>query len=420
MTTPRIVDRRTPDPTEDPVCAFYTTHPYPAPIDNLDRARTEWQDPNRDRAEYHLYWPEMPYRADLDVLIAGCGTWQAAKYAVCRPGAHVVGIDISQTSLEHTERLQDKYGLTNLELCQLPVEQADTLERRFDLIICTGVLHHLADPDTGLRALRTALKPRGAILLMVYGRYGRTGIYMLQDYCRRLGVGTSRREMSDLMEVLEALPSVHPAVSLLRHARDSRNADTLADALLNPREESYSVPQFFHFVERNGLTLGRWRLQAPYLPQCGAMATTQHADRLIALPKREQYAAMELWRGTMAQHSAVVVRRDTSVFRGTVSFDNERWREYVPLRFPSTVCVTDRLPPAAAALLVNRGHLYHDLVLVVGSEERQMVDAIDGQRTIAEIADITGGPETRPRARKFFEKLWRYDQVVFDASNAGL
>ena len=56
-----------------------------------------------------------PYRADLDILVAGCGTWQAAKYAVCRPDARVVGIDVSTTSLEHTGQLKRKYNLTNLE-----------------------------------------------------------------------------------------------------------------------------------------------------------------------------------------------------------------------------------------------------------------------------------------------------------------
>jgi hypothetical protein len=50
--------------------------------------------------------------------------------------------------------------------------------------------------------------------------------------------------------------------------------------------------------------------QAPYLPQCGAISTTPHAMRLHALPDREQYAALELWRGTMATHSVVVRRSD--------------------------------------------------------------------------------------------------------------
>ena len=63
----------------DPVCEFYTSHPYPPPVANLDRARDEWKDENRHRAEFHLLWPDQPYRADLEILIAGCGTWQAAN-----------------------------------------------------------------------------------------------------------------------------------------------------------------------------------------------------------------------------------------------------------------------------------------------------------------------------------------------------
>ena len=58
----------------DPVCEFYTEHPYPPPVENLDRARDEWGDENRHLAAYHLFWPNKAYRADLHVLVAGCGT----------------------------------------------------------------------------------------------------------------------------------------------------------------------------------------------------------------------------------------------------------------------------------------------------------------------------------------------------------
>ena len=104
------------------------------------------------------------------------------------------------------------------------------------------------------------------------------GIYLLQDYCRRLGIGTSEREINDLMATLKALPQHHPLATVLRGSRDAANADALADALLNPRDRSYSVPQLFDFIERNDLKFGRWYSQAPYLPQCGAIATTPHAD----------------------------------------------------------------------------------------------------------------------------------------------
>jgi len=400
----------------DPIGEFYTRHPYPPPVANLDRARDEWQDATRHRADYHLFWPDRPYRADLDILVAGCGTWQAAKYALCRPEAHVVGIDVSTTSLDHTERLKRQYNLTNLEIRQLPIESAGELKRRFDLIVCTGVLHHLADPDAGLRALGSALNTDGAMHVMLYARYGRIGVDMLQDYCRRVGVDTSAREIDDLIAVLKALPQHHPLAALLRGSRDFGNADALADALLNPLERSYSVPQLFDLIDRHRLTFGRWYTQAPYLPQCGAFAGTPHASRVAQLPLREQYAAMELWRGVIAAHSLVLRGSDTSP--AAVRFDDERWPRYVPLRLPHTLCVKERLPRGAAAVLLNRSHPYTDLILPIDAHEMRIFDAIDGRHSIEDIVDRVDGGGASPRTRAFFEKLWWYDQVVFDVSKA--
>ena len=400
----------------DPVCEFYTSHPYPPPVENLDRPRDEWRDESRQRAEFHMLWPHKLYRADMDVLVAGCGTWQAAKYALCHPAARVVGIDVSTTSLEHTERLKQKYNLTNLETRQLPIEWVDDLDHQFDLIVCTGVLHHLVDPDAGLRALRSVAKPEGAIYLMVYAPYGRAGVYMLQDYCRRLGIETSQKEIADLVTVVEALPPHHPLASLLRSARDSLKGDALADALLNPRDQSYSVPQLFDFIERNGLKFGRWYWQAPYLPQCGAISATPHANRLAALPEREQYAAMELWRGLMTCHSVVINRSELSEGDAKVRFDDDRWPNYVPLRLPWTICVQERLPKNTAGVLLNQSHPFHDLILVIDGQEKRIFDLIDGHRPIAAIVNEVGIGDAR--ARIFFQKLWRYDQVVFDTSSS--
>src|SRR5687768_16175412 len=179
------------DAGADPVREFYTNHPFPPPLENLDRALELYKDDNVRRSEFHLLWPDREYRADIDVLVAGCGTWQAAKYALCHRDARVTAIDVSPTSLEHTQRLKQKYNLTNLDVRELRIESAAELDKSFDHIICTGVLQHLADPDEGLRALRSLMNRDGAMYLMVYAPYGRTGVYMMQEYCRRLGIGTS-------------------------------------------------------------------------------------------------------------------------------------------------------------------------------------------------------------------------------------
>jgi SAM-dependent methyltransferase len=394
----------------DPIGAFYTDHPYPPPIDNLDRARDMWRDENVHRGEFHLLFPDKEYRADFDVLIAGCGTWQSAKFAITHPAAHVTAIDISQTSLEHTQALKQKYDLANLEVRQLPIENVADLDHQFDMIVSTGVLHHLADPDAGLRALRSVLKPDGAMYLMVYAPYGRAGVYMLQEYCRMLGIGTSPREISDLTVALKELPQHHPLVSMVRGARESLDAGALVDALLNPRDRTYSVPQLYEFLERSDLQLGRWYWQAGYSPHCGAISATPHAERIAALPEHDQFTAMELWRGLITNHDFVAQPRNTD--RWKVRFDDKSHLRYVPIRRPWTICIQDRLPPGAAGVLLNQTHLFNDLYLVISPQEKRMYDAIDGRRSISEILDHV----KEPAEREFFEKLWWYDQVVFDTS----
>src|SRR5206468_4836954 len=130
------------------------------------------------------------------------------------------GIDCSATSVRHTHELKQKYSLSNLQVHQLAIERVSDLGMSFDQIVCTGVLHHLADPDAGLRALRSVLKPGGAMHLMVYAPYGRTGIYMLQEFCRRIGIYASDEEIRDLIGALSELPPGHPLESLLKQAPD--------------------------------------------------------------------------------------------------------------------------------------------------------------------------------------------------------
>ena len=245
---------------------FYDRYPYPRPIDSLEKYRRLWQDRQRRRADYHLFWPARPYREDRSILIAGCGTSQAAKHALRWPAAQVTGIDFSATSVRCTEELKRKYDLHNLQVLQLPIERASELGTSFDQIVCTGVLHHLADPDAGLRALRGVLKPDGAMHLMVYAPYGRTGIYMLQEFCRRVGIHATDEGIRDLIAALRVLPPGHPLENLLREAPDFRQEAALADALLHPQDRAYSVPQLFDFIKAGGLTFGRWVKQAPYTP----------------------------------------------------------------------------------------------------------------------------------------------------------
>ncbi len=401
----------------DEIRDFYEKMPYPAPLANLDDHRDLYKNPERRRAEFHLIWPHKQPREGQEILIAGCGTSQAAKYALREPDARITAIDVSETSLRHTRDLQRKYNLQNLDLQKLPIESVQEMGRTFDLVVSTGVLHHLPDPDHGLRALRSVLRPEGAMRLMVYARYGRAGIYMMQEYCRLLEVGTSTADLKDLGAVLGALPNDHPIAGVLRRSNDFRRPEAMADALLHPQDRSYTVPEMYAWLDRCGMSFGRWVEQAPYLPHCGMLAKSPHAARLASLPSRSQHAAVELFRGTMVAHNFIAYRDDRSQEREPIALLGDDWREYIPIALPWTTCVRERLPPGCVAVLINKSHTFTDLILTVDAFEDRLLDAIDGRRTLAEILGAAArDANDERRALDFFERLWRYDQVVFDAS----
>jgi hypothetical protein len=85
-----------------------------------------------------------------------------------------------------------------------------------------------------------------------------------------------------------------------------------------------------------------------------------------------------------------------------------------------TICVQERLPAGAAAVLINQTHTYRDLFFPIGPAQKDLFDAIDGVRTLEEIVKTTrssSAPANLEVARAFFEQLWWHDQVVFDASH---
>ncbi|HEY6635613.1 MAG TPA: class I SAM-dependent methyltransferase [Acidimicrobiia bacterium] len=386
----------------DERAVFYDAHPYPPPVESLEQTLIGWDDQSRRRAEHFLHWPTLPYQEERSILIAGCGTSQAARWAARHPAARVVGIDVSLASLEATKSLADRHGVTNLELRELPIENSGDLGEVFDQVVCTGVLHHLADPQAGLQALRAGLAPDGALQLMVYASHGRTGISMMREYCRRLGIGAE--DVSALMEVLKEIPLGHPMSHVLREAPDFEDRDAIADALLNPREQTYTVPELFDLLDQGGMRFARWVRQAPYRPQCGIMGRLSQGGQVAALAEVDQYAAMELFRGTITRHSLIAHRDDASLR----PLDwQEDWTSFVPMIPATVIVVEDRLPPGKAAAVINQAHVDRDLVCFLDADQLSLFRAVDGDTS---LGDITGA------GTGFFEHLWLHDLVVVDAS----
>ena len=115
------------NPRADVVTRQYERYRYPQPIPDLEpwlANNWEWFDPSH---AHRVLWPDREYKPDLDILIAGCGTNQAAVFAFMNQDAKVVAVDISQPSLDHQQYLKDKHGLFNLDLRLLPIEELPSL-----------------------------------------------------------------------------------------------------------------------------------------------------------------------------------------------------------------------------------------------------------------------------------------------------
>jgi hypothetical protein len=108
------------------------------------------------------------------------------------------------------------------------------------------------------------------------------------------------------------------------------------------------------------------------------------------------------------------------VSHSQVSLAGDGWLAYVPVRMSDTICVQERLPSGAVAVLINQSHTYRDLFMPIGPMEKRLFDAIDGVRSISDIVDkillFSHQTMNLDITRTFFERLWWHDQVVFDAS----
>ena len=150
--------------TSAAVKQLYEKHPYPSPNagDSLlrDMVGVLWfLFPGQDLAGWRI-------------LDAGCGTGhRLAALAKAYRKAQFTGLDISHAALEVGGQLAQKHQLTNLRFWQGDISELKTSEQ-FDLIISTGVIHHLPDPGYGIRKLCQVLSPEGGMLLWLYHRFG--------------------------------------------------------------------------------------------------------------------------------------------------------------------------------------------------------------------------------------------------------
>jgi SAM-dependent methyltransferase len=403
----------------DAVQAQYEAWVYPSPIPDIAEAMATGfyaaDDPALVRRKL---WPRNVEPDALEILVAGCGSSQAAIYAFTNPDCHVVGIDISESSLDHQRHLKAKHQLDNLDLRQLPVENADDLKQSFDFVSSTGVLHHLPDPDLGLRSLRGVLAPHGVMSLMLYGRYGRAGIYMLQEAMRLLGARQDADGLDLVRSVLETIPSWHAAQRYLETSLDASYDAGLVDTFLHTVDRAYSVPEVLQFASDNGLKFQSWLDNLDYSISARIPTGDELGQRAQALPRPEQWQLFELLWQSPGTHRFLLCHVDRAPSDYAIDFSGDAWVDYVPsFRPPLQITVSQefRSPsigdgPQSAAVGIERNshHVELDAFGIAA------LDLIDGATPIRHLLERTAELTTTPAAQSFFQQMADWDHFLFE------
>jgi Flp pilus assembly protein TadD/SAM-dependent methyltransferase len=214
----------------------------------------------------------------VDMLIAGCGTGQqAVMLARHYAGARILAVDLSLSSLCYAKHRTDALGLDNIEYGQADILKLASLGRQFDVVACTGVLHHLADPLEGWRGLLPMLRPNGIMHIALYSELARADVVAARDFIATRGYNATiddiRRFRQDILALDEASP-VRPIAGW----GDFYATSDCRDLLFHVQEHRFTLPQIKAFLDDNGLELLgflhdtdvmlRYRKQFPNDPAC--------------------------------------------------------------------------------------------------------------------------------------------------------
>lgn len=401
----------------------YEKFPYPAGATDLhkfiEQKSYQLGCPSR---WFHCYWPYATATDDLDILIAGCGTTQAAKFAINLPNARITAIDISENSINHTRMLINKHGITNVTLHRMPIESIPDLGNTYDLIISTGVIHHLPDPAAGLKALREVLRQDGSMYLMLYAKYGRDGVYYMQDMFRRMGItaaNATQEDLEGLASLVEMLPEYHSltAKQLFFNDLGARSHIELVDLFLHPRDRAYSIPDVYALLEECGMRMQKILFRAHYDPVCTPLLHSPFFSQIRSLPLAQRLAIGELFRAGSIVHYFIACRDDRPEETCVTDIHGDNWMRLIPVKQPGVSVTSIDTPEGKKNVIFYPTHQFRDLCYPVDEILLEFFNSIDGVtpagQLIEKLLPRMGDAYEADDMRIFLEDLETYDYIWF-------
>jgi SAM-dependent methyltransferase len=262
------------------VRAQYEANPYPRWV----RMQSSF-----DAAPLHELLNEMfpggsfPVVQNPRMLVAGCGTGQNAIATAQRfTGAAVLAVDLSRASLAYAKRKTLELGLKNIAYRQADLLALGALGERFDLVECSGVLHHLEDPLAGWRVLAGLRKPGGLMRIGLYSEAGRRAVVRARELIAAEGLTPDLEGIRACRAAIRARAEHDPLLATLARNEDFYSASGCRDLMFHAHEHRFGLPQVESMIAKLGL-----RFLGFEFPDSGATAQ-RYLERFPEDPRRVQ------------------------------------------------------------------------------------------------------------------------------------
>ncbi len=187
----------------------------------------------------------------LNILIAGCGTGiqilEASRYSNCE----ITAIDLSNSSISYAKRKVDEYGMKNINFIEMDLLELAKINKKFDLIECSGVLHHMQDPAAGLSNLIESLEPQGFLKLGLYSKYARQEILKTRGLIKEKGIKSNLDGIRDFRN--DVLNGKYKQLNEITNWSDFYSTSMCRDLCFHRQESCYSLIDIKNMLEKANL-----------------------------------------------------------------------------------------------------------------------------------------------------------------------
>ena len=240
------------DPISSKVKKQYEEHPYPRWVNSDLPLEPQTIIKMAEASKLKLNCHKINNSKSPDILVAGCGTGQQSISTAARfKSSKVLAVDLSLSSLAYAKRKTEELNFSNIEYMQADILDLNKLDRTFDVIECTGVLHHMDDPLVGWKILTDCLKPGGLMKVGLYSELARQHIVKMREEINQLGLGSSDEDMKAFRELVIKSDEEHH--KLILNAIDFYSTSMFRDLLFHVQEHRFTIPRIRDYLDELGL-----------------------------------------------------------------------------------------------------------------------------------------------------------------------